>query len=185
MDTTTKPKNNFDDRLQTIEPAALKNLLDRQEVVLVDVREPGEHKQEKILGSIRVSLSQFDPNQIPDTTDKTLVLQCQTSNRSAQAAQKLFAAGYSEVTHLKGGINAWKAAGYETKIDRSAPISIMRQVQIVAGSLVLAGVLLGTFVAPGWYILSGFVGAGLMFAGMTNTCAMGMLLAKLPYNQKI
>lgn len=184
MDTTINPKSNFEDRLETIEPAALKDLLDRQKVVLVDVREPGEHKQEKIPGSIRVSLSQFDPNQIPDTTDKKLVLHCQTSNRSAQAARQLFAAGYSEVTHLQGGLNAWKAAGYETKIDRNAPISIMRQVQIVAGSLVLAGVLLGTFIAPGWYILSGFVGAGLMFAGITNTCAMGILLAKLPYNQR-
>lgn len=183
MDTNTKPKSNFEDRLKIIEPAALKDLLDRQEVVLVDVREPGEHKREKIPGSIRVSLSKFDPSQIPNTTDKSLVLYCQTSNRSAQVAQKLFAAGYREVTHLEGGLNAWKAAGFETKIDRTAPISIMRQVQILAGSLVLMGVLLGTFIAPGWYILSSFVGAGLMFAGITNTCAMGMLLAKLPYNQ--
>lgn len=185
MDTTTKPKNNFDDRLEAIEPAVLRDLLDRQEVVLVDVREPGEHKQEKIPGSVRVSLSQFDPKQIPDTAGKLLVLHCRTNNRSTQAAQKLLTAGYPKVTYLDGGLNAWKAAGYVTKIDHNAPISLMRQVKIVAGSLVLTGVLLGTLIAPGWYILSGFVGAGLMFAGITNTCALGMLLAKLPYNQKI
>ena len=161
----------------------LNNLLDREEVILVDVREPGEHQREKISGSIRVSLSNFDSNQIPRVEGKQIILHCQTGNRSAQAAQKLLVAGHTEVTHLQGGLNAWKAAGYETKIDRNAPISIMRQVQIVAGSLVLAGVLLGTFVDPSWYILSGFVGAGLMFAGISNTCAMGMLLAKLPYNQ--
>lgn len=183
MNPTIKSQPSGKNRLKTIEPASLKNLLDKQEVVLVDVREPGEHKREKIPGSIRVSLSNFKSNQIPFAEEKQLVLYCQTANRSPQAAQKLFAAGHSEVTHLSGGLNAWKAAGYETQIDRNAPISIMRQVQIVAGSLVLAGVLLGTLVAPGWYILSGFVGAGLMFAGITNTCAMGMLLAKLPYNQ--
>jgi hypothetical protein len=60
----------------------------------------------------------------------------------------------------------------------------MRQVQIVAGSLVLTGTLLGAFVSPGFLVLSGFVGAGLMFAGITNTCGLALLLAKLPYNQQ-
>ena len=174
---------NSEDRLETIEPTSLKNLLDKQKVLLVDVREAGEHRREQIPGSILVPLSDFDPKKIPDETAKQLVLHCQTGIRSAQAAQKLFVAGHSQVTHLQGGLNAWKAAGNETIISRSAPISIMRQVQIVAGSLVLSGVLLGTFVSPIWYILSGFVGAGLTFAGITNTCAMGLLLAKLPYNQ--
>lgn len=180
---TTKIKTDFADKLKTIEPFALKNLLDLDKVVLIDVREPGEYKQEKIPGSIRVSLSNFDPQQIPELEGKQLFLYCRTGNRSAQAAQKLFVAGHSEVTHLQGGLVSWKAAGYKTQINRDAPISIIRQVQIVAGSLVLIGVLLGTFITPGWYILSGFVGAGLMFAGISNTCAMGMLLTKLPYNQ--
>lgn len=171
-------------KLINIDSATLKNLVDKDEVILVDVREPGEHKGEKIIGSIRVSLSNFNINKIPIVEGKKLVLHCQTGNRSAEAAQKLFSGGYSEVTHLEGGINAWKASGYPTKIDRNAPISIMRQVQIVAGSLVLSGVLLGNFVHPRFYILSGFVGGGLMFAGITNTCAMAKLLAKLPYNQQ-
>jgi len=68
-------------------------------------------------------------------------------------------------------------------VNKNAPISIMRQVQIVAGSLVLIGTLLGVFVSPKFLFLSGFVGAGLLFAGITNTCAMAQLLAKLPYNQ--
>ncbi|MEN9247837.1 MAG: DUF2892 domain-containing protein, partial [Gloeomargarita sp. GMQP_bins_69] len=65
------------------------------------------------------------------------------------------------------------------------PISLFRQVQIVAGSLVLLGTILGATVSPWFLLLSGFVGAGLVFAGVTNTCALGMLLAKLPYNQRV
>lgn len=182
MNTTHNSQSQTEPKLTTIEPSDLRQLLDRREVLLVDVREPGEHKQEQIPGSISVPLSQFNPQQIPDS-NKQLVLYCQTGQRSAKAAQ-ILTAGYSEVTQLRDGLNAWKTAGYKTKVDRNAPISIMRQVQIVAGFLVLTGVLLGTWVASSWYILSGFVGAGLMFAGITNTCAMGMLLAKLPYNQR-
>ena len=117
MNTPINARTSSEDKLKTIEPTSLKNLLDKQEVVLIDVRELGEHKREKIPGSIQVSLSNFDPKQIPTAEGKQLVLHCQTSNRSAQAAQKLFAAGYSEVTHLHGGLNAWKAAGYKTTID--------------------------------------------------------------------
>ncbi len=79
----------------------------------------------------------------------------------------------------------WKQAGYEIEVNKNAPISIMRQVQIVAGTLVFTGTILGAFVSPWFLILSGFVGAGLTFAGISGTCAMGMLLAKLPYNQQV
>lgn len=180
----TPSTTNLSDQLQVIDAATLKALLDEDQVTLVDVREPAEHAGEKIAGSILVPLSNFDPQKIPNT-GKQLILQCQTGNRSAQAAQKLFAAGYSEVTHLEGGLNAWKQAKLPTIINKNAPISIMRQVQIVAGSLILTGTILGAFVSPWFLILSGFVGSGLLFAGITNTCALAMLLAKLPYNQKV
>ena len=95
----------------------------------------------------------------------------------------MFAAGFREVVHLKGGLPTWKAAGYPTEVNQKAPISMFRQIQIVAGSLVFIGTVLGAFISPWFLILSGFVGAGLLFAGITNTCAMALLLAKLPYNQ--
>ena len=85
---------------------------------------------------------------------------------------------------LKGGLSSWKAAGLKTQVNRHAPISLFRQVQIVAGSLVAIGTGLGIVVSPWFLLLSGFVGCGLVFAGVTNTCAMGILLMKLPYNQK-
>jgi rhodanese-related sulfurtransferase len=174
-----------ENQLKLVDAPTLKEWIEQDTVLLVDVREPAEHAGEHIPGSILFPLSKFDPAQMPIDPDKTLVLYCRTSNRSQQAAQKLLAAGHLEVTHLSGGMDDWKQQGLPTKVNKNAPISLMRQVQIVAGSLVFTGTLLGAFVSPAFLILSGFVGAGLMFAGITDTCAMAMLLAKLPYNQKV
>ncbi|OCQ97745.1 hypothetical protein BCD64_06515 [Nostoc sp. MBR 210] len=171
-------------KLQTIDAQTLQQLLKQQTVTLIDVREPSEYAGEHIPNATLISLSKFDPLKVLQTQDTQVVLYCRSGNRSTMAAQKLFDAGFTEVTHLNGGMTAWKAAGYPTKINQNAPISLMRQVQIVAGSLVVTGTLLGAFVSPWFLILSGFVGAGLMFAGITDTCALGMLLAKLPYNQR-
>lgn len=173
------------DQLQSIDATTLKQELDQDKITLIDVREPSEYAGEHIFGSISMPLSTFDPNKLPINNSKTFVLYCQTSNRSSQAAQKLFAVGFKNLTHLQGGLNAWKQAKYPTIVNKNAPISIMRQVQMVAGSLVLIGTLLGAFVSPNFLFLSGFVGAGLLFAGITNTCMMAQLLAKLPYNQRV
>ncbi|MBD2189469.1 rhodanese-like domain-containing protein [Pseudanabaena mucicola] len=170
--------------IKTIDADNLKQLADQQSVLLVDVREPAEHAGEKIAGSVLFPLSKFDPRQIPVDPNKQLVLYCRSGNRSGQAAQKLLDFGYPEVTHLEGGLTAWKSQGLPIKVNKNAPISMMRQVQIVAGSLVFTGTLLSALVSPWFLLLTGFVGAGLMFAGITDTCAMAMLLAKLPYNQK-
>jgi rhodanese-related sulfurtransferase len=179
---TTSPVN----KLQTVDAQTVKKLLEQQAVSLIDVREPGEYAQEHIPGATLVPLSKFDPRKVPQVQDDEtkVVLYCRSGNRSTMAAQKLFDAGFTKVTHLQGGIGAWKEANYPTKVNKNAPISLMRQVQIVAGSLVFIGTLLGAFVSPWFLLLSGFVGAGLMFAGITDTCALGMLLGKLPYNQR-
>lgn len=170
------------DRLETIDVATLKLLLDHDRVLLLDVRERAEYVGEHIPGAILFPLSTFDPQRVP-VTNKKLVLQCQSGNRSSQAAQKLFAAGIEPVTHLEGGLNAWKQAGYPTNVNKKAPISIWRQVQIIAGSLILIGTLAGVSISPWFLLLSGFVGAGLLFAGISNTCGMAILLAKMPWNQ--
>lgn len=113
-----------------------------------------------------------------------IVLYCRSGNRSAIAAQKLFEAGFERVSQLAYGIEAWKDAGYPTISSQNAPISLMRQVQIVAGMFVLMGTILGAWVSPWFLLVTGFVGTGLMFSGVTNTCMLGMLLARLPYNQR-
>ena len=171
-------------QLTEIEAISLKQKLDLQEVILVDVRESGEYATEHIVGSVSIPLSTFDENLIENTGDKPLVICCQSGMRSSRASQKLLENGYDHVMQLKGGLSSWKAAGLKTQVNRHVPISLFRQVQIVAGSLVAIGTGLGIVVSPWFLLLSGFVGCGLVFAGVTNTCAMGILLMKLPYNQK-
>jgi rhodanese-related sulfurtransferase len=171
-------------QLTEIDAIALKQKLDLQQVILVDVRESGEYATEHIVGSISIPLSTFDENLIENNGDKPLVICCQSGMRSSRASQKLLENGYEHVMQLKGGLSSWKAAGLKTQVNRHVPISLFRQVQIVAGSLVAIGTGLGIVVSPWFLLLSGFVGCGLVFAGVTNTCAMGILLMKLPYNQK-
>jgi rhodanese-related sulfurtransferase len=173
-----------ENQLQEIDAQTLKQWMEANSVLLVDVREAAEYATERIPGAKLHSLSQFDPHQIQPIPGQKVVLYCQSGNRSSKAAQQCLKAGFNAVTHLQGGIPSWKRAGYAVEKSQNAPISLFRQVQIVAGSLVIVGILLGTIVSPAFLLLSGFVGAGLVLAGMTNTCAMGMLLAKLPYNQQ-
>jgi rhodanese-related sulfurtransferase len=171
------------DKLHEIEAPALKAAMDRGDVLLIDVREPSEHARERIPGARLMPLSGFDPARIPSDPGRRVVLHCATGARSTQAAQRLLAAGAAEATHLKGGIAAWKQAGLAVAGDAKAPLPIMRQVQIVAGALALAGVVLGFAVHPGFFALSGAVGAGLMLAGITGNCMMANLLLRLPYNR--
>ncbi|MGB3655876.1 MAG: rhodanese-like domain-containing protein [Rivularia sp. (in: cyanobacteria)] len=172
-----------ENKLQEVDAATLKQLMEEDGTLLIDVREKNEFAAEHIRGAKLMPLSHFHPGKISNEAHRKIVLQCQSGNRSAKAADKMFAAGFKEVIHLKGGLPTWKAAGYPTQKNKKAPISMFRQVQIVAGSLVFLGTVLGVFVSPWFLILSGFVGAGLVFAGITDTCAMALLLAKLPYNQ--
>jgi rhodanese-related sulfurtransferase len=171
-------------KLNEIDAISLKQKLDLQEVILVDVRESGEYATEHIVGSVSIPLSTFDENLIEDIEGKTVVICCQSGMRSIRASQKLLDNGNDNVMQLKGGLSSWKASGLTVQANRNAPISLFRQVQIVAGSLVAIGTGLGVLISPWFLLLSGFVGCGLVFAGVTNTCAMGMLLMKLPYNQR-
>lgn len=172
-------------KIQEIDANTLKQWLETDQVQLIDVREAGEYASERIKGSTLMPLSNFNPQTIEIIPGKTLVLHCQSSNRSGKAAQKMIENGFNNVIHLSGGLNAWKEAGYPVEKSKNAPISIMRQVQIVAGSLVFLGTILGAFVSPKFLILSGFVGAGLIFAGISGFCGMAVLLAKLPYNKNV
>ncbi|MFS8821561.1 rhodanese-like domain-containing protein [Synechococcus sp. W60.2] len=181
---TPSAQQERDPRLKEIDALTLKQWLDQGRVQLIDVREPGEYADERIPGAINMPLSTFDPARVPASTpEKPVVLQCRMGNRSIRAACQLLDHGWPEVLSLKGGIEAWKAAKLPTTRTRNAPISLMRQVQIAAGSLVLTGTLLGAFVHPAWLVLSGFVGAGLVFAGITNTCGLALLLARMPWNR--
>ena len=171
--------------LVEIDAMTLKSDLDNGSAILVDVREPSEFAGERIPGAHLAPLSSFAPTKLPETAGKRVILYCRTGSRSAQAGRKLLESGWDVVCHLQGGILAWKEAGYDTERSDRAPISLERQVRIVAGLLIVIGTVLGRTVSPWFLLLSGFVGAGLAFSGFTNACGMAMVLAKLPYNQRI
>ena len=174
--------------IQEIDAKTLHQWLQAGEAVLIDVREPVEYNEEHIAGSQLFSLSQFKPADVLATKqNKKLVLHCRSGKRSMKAAEQLVESGCVEVYSLQNGIVGWVEAGFpvEKSTAPNQPISLMRQVLIVAGFFVLLGVLLGYGVCPWCFLISGFFGAGLMFAGITDTCMLGMMLAKLPHNQKL
>ena len=109
---------------------------------------------------------------------------CRTGVRAKKAAEILTREGFSEATVVEGGRLAWGDAGLPLERGRISMVSLERQVRIAAGSLVLIGLILGYFVTPWFIALSAFVGAGLVFAGITDYCGMGLLLAKLPWNTR-
>jgi hypothetical protein len=112
-----------------------------------------------------------------------IIFHCHAGQRTAENAGRLQQATNCEAYILEGGIEGWKQAGLPVVADKSQPIEINRQVMIAAGSLVLIGVLLGAFVSSGFYVLSGLIGAGLVFAGVSGFCGMAKLLALMPWNR--
>jgi len=148
---------------------------------LVDIRGADEYARERIPGALNLPL-----DRIGDLTrdERPVVFHCRSGMRTAaNAAQLADAARGAPAYLLQGGIDAWRGAGHPTVTDRTQPMEIMRQAQITAGALVLLGVLLGLFVAPGFFGMSAFVGAGLVFAGTTGWCGMAKLLRIMPWNR--
>jgi rhodanese-related sulfurtransferase len=166
--------------LQTIDALAAKRLIN-DGALLVDIREPDEHARERVPGSRNTPLSRLES--LPADA-KAIVFHCRSGARTSGNASRLAAAAGCEAFILEGGIDAWKKAGLPVAVDRGQPIEIMRQVQITAGALVLVGVLLGIWVAPAFLALAGFVGAGLMFAGISGWCGMAKLLGLMPWNRR-
>jgi len=171
--------------LQAISPIDLKRRLDEGSAILIDIREPSEFAREHILGARLVPLSVIDRHDFDREHGKAVVFLCRSGNRTAANASRLLAGDFAEAYALDGGIEAWKTAGLPTHVDRGAPIDVMRQVQIAAGSLVVIGVLLGLVASPWFLALSGLVGAGLVFAGVSGFCGMARLLQVMPWNRRV
>jgi len=162
-----------------------KSLLDSGKAVLIDIRESDEFAREHVPGAHHVPLSGFSPNDFPQDRGKIAIFHCASGARTAEAAPRILASGFAEVYMLEQGLAGWKKAGQKTVVNHRMPISIQRQVQITAGMMVLIGVVLGFTLSPWFFLLSGFVGAGLTFAGLTGTCAMASLLAVMPWNRRV
>ncbi|GAM97516.1 rhodanese-related sulfurtransferases [alpha proteobacterium U9-1i] len=163
--------------------ATLKEKLDSGNAILIDVRETDEHAREHILGARLAPLSAIDLHDFDREKGKVAVFHCKSGMRTQANAARLIAKGFREAYFLDGGIEAWKAAGLPVHSNRKAPLEIMRQVQIAAGALILLGVSLGALINPAFFLLSGFVGAGLLFAGATGWCGMALLLKTMPWNR--
>jgi rhodanese-related sulfurtransferase len=171
--------------LNTITPDEAARLLREGGATLVDVREADEHARERIPGARNLPLSRLEEAELAVHQGKPVLFHCRSGARTAGNADRLAAkAGLCEAYVVEGGLDAWKRAGLPVAEDRRQPIELMRQVQIAAGSMVVLGVLLGAFVAPGFYLLSGFVGAGLVFAGVTGTCGLARVLRMMPWNRR-
>lgn len=170
--------------LPKIAPTELQRRLQADSAVLIDIREPSEFAREHILGARLVPLAAIDSHDFDTQHDKAAVFTCRSGNRTTMNAARLLAKGFREAYVLEGGLDGWKRAGLPVHFNADAPLDLQRQVQITAGAMAFLGAILAWFVSPWFILLSGFVGAGLMMAGLTGFCGMARLLAAMPWNRK-
>ena len=153
---------------------------------LIDVRTPVEYREVHVEFARNIPLDQLDPHAVMQTRDgsreEPLYVVCQAGSRGEKACERFRQAGYTNVVNVDGGTVACEQTELPLIRGKKA-ISLERQVRIAAGSLVVLGAVLGWLVHPAFIGLSAFVGAGLVFAGITDTCGMGMLLARMPWNR--
>ena len=153
-------------------------------VSTIDVREYPEYASGHIEGSQLVPLGGL--SEVSTTWDKAapLLLVCKSGRRSEQARQILAADGFTALSVLEGGIDAWHGSGKPLITDERRPWSMERQVRVTAGSLVVMFTALGYFVSSWFLVGSAFVGSGLVFAGISDICLMGSLLGRAPWNRR-
>jgi len=154
---------------------------------VIDVRTPAEFRSGHIPEAVNIPLAEITPEKVRSLfANKEVLFICQAGVRGATACSNLSSVGFEEATNIEGGTQAWIQAGYPIVKDSSSCsiISLERQVRIVAGALVVVGIILYFFTSNNsWLFLSAFVGAGLMFAGITNTCGLAAALSKMPWNK--
>jgi len=169
--------------LHKLSPQQVRERINAGNTVLVDIREPDEFARSHVKGAQSQPLSTWEKAHLTIDPDADVIFTCRSGMRTAGACDRLAARVNGDAFVLDGGLDAWAKAGLPVETNADAPMEIMRQVQIAAGSLVLIGVLLGFLVAPAWFALSGFVGAGLTFAGVSGFCGMARLLMLAPWNR--
>jgi len=151
------------------------------EAQLVDVRSASEYDAGHIPGAMNVPLEQIEARLDDLSADALIVLICQRGSRACMAATLLN--GHRRTSVLDGGTTAWSDAGLPLVVATKTRWAPERQVRLVAGLLVLTGAVMSLAVAQQWVFLAGFVGLGLTFAGLTDICLLGSLLARMPWNQ--
>lgn len=153
---------------------------------LIDVRTPAEFRAVHAVGAENIPIDELTGPRLQEFVKRSaecpIAVICQGGGRSSKAAAALATAGAKRISNVQGGTSAWESAGLPVERGRQS-VSLERQVRIAAGSLVLLGAALAWLVHPAFLGLSAFIGAGLVFSGVTNTCGMGVVLSKMPWNR--
>lgn len=170
-------------QLKAISAQAASRLIE-QGAMLIDIRARDEHAREHIARATLMPMDQLAHGNPLFDKASAVIFHCRSGNRTRMNAQALAASISCDGYFLEGGLDAWKQAGLPVVTDRAQPLELQRQVQIAAGSMVFLGTLLGAWVTPWFLLLSGFVGAGLVFAGTTGFCGLARLLLRMPWNQR-
>jgi rhodanese-related sulfurtransferase len=171
--------------MKTIMPFQLRTSLTAQpSLPVIDVRTPVEFAEVHVPSARNVPLDELKPGSLQLQKNQPVYLLCRNGQRAAKAAEKFTKEGFLKPIVVEGGTLAWIEAGLPVTRSAVKAISLERQVRIIAGAIVFAGVLLAQFVDARFIWLSGFIGAGLVFAGITDFCGMGLLLAKMPWNKR-
>ena len=173
--------------VRTITSLELKDLLVRQpDLPLIDVRMPSEFREVHVVGARNVPFDRLSAEQLSSASvedeNSTVYFICKMGKRSTKACEKVQKLGLPNVVSVEGGTDVCVAAGLPVERGKKA-FSLERQVRITAGGLVAVGAVLAMTVDPYWAALSALVGAGLIYSGITNTCGMGALLTKMPWNR--
>lgn len=169
--------------LHKLTPQQAHARLDGGSAVLIDIREPDEFARSHVRGALSHPLSTWEKAHLRVDPDADVIFTCRSGMRTAGACDRLAARVKGDAFVLDGGLDAWAAAGFPVEQDANAPLEIMRQVQIAAGTLILIGIVMGFLLGPAWFGLAAFVGAGLAFAGITGFCGMARLLMLAPWNR--
>jgi rhodanese-related sulfurtransferase len=170
--------------MKTITPVQLQTILVAlPSSPVIDVRTPVEFAEVHVPQARSVPLDELKPSSLQLQKDQPVYLLCRSGQRATKAAEKFANEGFFQPVVVEGGTLAWIEANLPVERSTAKVISLERQVRIAAGAIVFTGVLLTHFIDARFIWLSGFVGAGLVFAGVTDYCGMGLLIAKLPWNK--
>ncbi|HUG60114.1 MAG TPA: rhodanese family protein [Candidimonas sp.] len=169
--------------LKSITPQAARELIESG-ALLVDIRAADEHAREHIAQALHVPMERLTEQPLSVNDAEAVIFYCRSGNRTKINAQTLAANTSCQAYVLKGGLDAWKKSGLPVIANPSQPLELSRQVHITAGSMIVLGTLLGATVNPWFFAISGFVGAGLVFAGLSGFCGLARVLMKMPWNRR-
>ncbi|HEX3437660.1 MAG TPA: rhodanese-like domain-containing protein [Pseudacidobacterium sp.] len=172
---------------KAISPAELSAILGTGDIhQLLDVRTPPEYGGAHVPGARLVPLNELKVEAFlaQHKPGSPIYILCQAGARASKAIEQFERAGCHDCVLVEGGTQAWIDAGLPVHRGVSKVLPLMRQVQIVVGSLAAIGAILVLTVNPWFAILPLFLGCGLLFAGMTGTCGMALMLARMPWNRE-